>query len=237
MSWNLKRKFWNDAAVTEHPEGFGVALDTRTLNTPGKRPLIVPTRALAEAVAAEWHAQGEQIDPSTMPFTRACNSAIEKVEPQFQAVAGMLAEYGSTDLICYRADSPNELAVRQSEAWDPWLEWASRELNAPLIAIVGVIHHPQPEPSLAALGETVSAHTPFELTALHDLITLSGSLVLGLAVAKQALDPEDAWALSRIDETWQIEQWGEDAEAREAADAKREQFLQAARLLALLRED
>lgn len=237
MSWNTRRRFWEQASAVPLEGGYGVSLDARELRTPSKARLLVPTRALAEAIAQEWAAQGDEIVPQSMPLTRAANSAIEKVTPQFDEVAAMLAEYGGSDLICYRAGSPAELAARQAEAWDPWLDWAAHDLGAPLLAIEGVIHHPQADASLARLAEHVRAYPAFELTGVHELVTLSGSLILGLAVARQALDPDEAWMLSRIDETWQAELWGADEEAEAMAEAKRVDFVQAARLLALLRED
>ena len=236
MNWDVKRKFWKDVTVISHGDGYRLLLDGRELKTPTKTELQIPTDALAQAMAAEWEAQDEKIVPDTMPLTRAANSAVVKVAPQFDAVAGMLVEYGGSDLICYRAESPTELIKRQAAAWDPWIEWSATSLGAPLIAVMGVIHHTQPEASLASFKQNVAAFSAFELAGLHDLITLSGSLVLGLAVAKQAVAVEEAWELSRIDETWQIEQWGEDDLATEASDRKREDFIQAARLLELLRE-
>ena len=236
MNWNLKRKFWKEVEVEHRTDGYRLLLDGRELQTPAKTDLPIPTAALAEAMAAEWAAQDAQIVPDTMPLTRAANSAVVKVAPQFDAVAGMLAEYGGTDLICYRAHSPAELIARQTAAWDPWLDWSATELKAPLLAVMGVIHHQQPQSSLANLRNAVASYSPFELAGLHDLVTLSGSLVLALAVARQAIEVDAAWELSRIDENWQIEQWGEDELATEAAERKRSDFRQAAKLLELLRQ-
>ena len=224
--WKAKR-FWTDVSVTEGAGGFAVMLDTRRVLTPGKQPLIVPTRPMAEAVAAEWAAQDGEIKPLTMPFTRAANSAIERVRPQKAEVAAMLAAYAETDLTCHRAATPAELAARQAQAWDPLLDWAARVHGAPLTPTVGVLPVAQPEDSLAALSAHVAALDEFRLTALHDLVTLSGSLLIGLATAARHLDPDRAWTLSRIDEDWQIEQWGRDEEADAAAQIKQAQFLRA----------
>lgn len=224
--WKAKR-FWTHVSVTEDRGGFAVLLDTRRVHTPGNQPLIVPTRAMAEGVAAEWAAQDGEIRPLTMPVTRAVNSAIERVRPQKPEVAAMLAAYAETDLTCHRADTPVELAERQAQAWDPVLDWAARAHAAPLIPTVGVLPIAQPSESLGALSAHVAALDEFHLTALHDLVTLSGSLLLGLATAARHLDPDTAWSLSRIDEEWQIEQWGRDEDADEAAAIKRSQFLQA----------
>jgi chaperone required for assembly of F1-ATPase len=224
--WKAKR-FWQDVSVTEAPEGFAVMLDTRRVLTPGKQPLILPTRTMAEAVAAEWAAQEGEIQPLTMPVTRAANSAIERVRPQKPEVAAMLSAYAETDLTCHRAASPAELVARQAQAWDPVLDWAATAHGAPLIPTTGVLPVHQPPESLRALAHHVAALGEFHLTALHDLVTLSGSLLLGLATAERHVDPETAWSLSRIDEDWQIEQWGRDEDADAVMQIKRTQFLQA----------
>ena len=145
-----------------------------------------------------------------------------------------IAAYGGADLLSYRAAAPEALAERQAAGWDPWLSWAARNLGAPMVAVTGIVHEPQPAPTLAALRAAVEAHDAFALVALNELVTLSGSLVLGLAVARGALDAEKAWELSRIDETWQAEQWGADAEAEALAAGRRDDFLRARRLLDLL---
>ncbi|MCR9149441.1 MAG: ATPase [Rhodobacteraceae bacterium] len=232
--WAAKR-FWKTASATREAGGHGVALDGRPVRTPAKAPLVVPTRSLAEAIAGEWQAQGEAIDPRGMPLTRAANAAIDKVTPQFDEVAGLIAAYGGSDLLCYRAETPEALIRRQAEAWDPGLDWAEAELGARLGVAAGIVAVAQPADGLARLAAAVRGLTAFELTALYDLVALSGSLVLGLAVARGALDPGRAWDISRIDETWQIEQWGEDDEAAEVAALKRGEFLQAHRFLTLAR--
>jgi chaperone required for assembly of F1-ATPase len=229
------RRFWTAAAVVPADGGFAVHLDGKPVRTPLKAPLILPTEALAREVAVEWQAVEGKVDPSRMPFTRMANSAIDKVAPQFDDVAGILAEYGGSDLVCYRAERPAALAARQAEGWDPLLAWVAAELDAPLIATAGVIHRAQPAASLAALGRAVRALTPFQLAAFHDLVALSGSLVLALAVTRGRLPAETAWDLSRIDESWQIEEWGEDEEAAELAAVKRADFLRADRFFALCR--
>jgi chaperone required for assembly of F1-ATPase len=229
------RRFWREVTVEPEGAGFAVRLDGRPLRTPAKAPCLVPSRALAEAMAAEWQAQGDAVEPAAMPLTRAANSAIDRVEPEFDAVAATVAAYGETDLICYRAPFPEGLAARQAQAWDPLAAWAAETLAAPLVLAEGVMHVAQGPESLARLARAVRAHSPWELTALHDLVTLSGSLVIGLAVSHGRLEAETAWPLSRIDEDWNIAEWGEDAEAAEVAARRRADFLNAARLLALLR--
>ncbi|EAR50028.1 hypothetical protein OG2516_08316 [Oceanicola granulosus HTCC2516] len=232
--WKAKR-FWTAAHVAERGDGFAVTLDDRPVRTPAKAPLTLPTRALAEGVAAEWDAQQEQIDPLSMPLTRAANAALDKVAPQFDEVAAMVADYGGTDLLCYRADAPEALVARQAEAWDPLLDWAADTLGARLRPAVGVMHVEQDPGALLRLEGQVRALDPFRLTAFADLVALSGSLVIAFAVLEGARTPEDGWALSRIDEEWQIEQWGEDDEASAFAARKRADFLAAARFLRLAR--
>lgn len=234
------RRFWKTAsaapASASHANGgFAVLLDDRPLRTPAKATLVVPTMALAQAIAAEWQAQEGKVDPETMPLTRAANAAIDKVARQQAAVAAHLAEYGGTDLLCYRAALPPELAARQAAAWDPLLDWLAARHDAPLVAVQGVIHHPQPPESLRRLHGRVAALDPFTLTGFHDLVGLSGSLVLALAVIDGRLTPEAAWDASRLDEDWQEEQWGADEIATGAAAAKRAGFLAAARFVMLCR--
>ncbi|MBS8226872.1 ATP12 family chaperone protein [Vannielia litorea] len=232
--WAAKR-FWTEATVEPEGTGFAVHLDGRPVKTPAKAPLVLPTEALGRAVAAEWDAQGEKIDPATMPFTRSANSAIDRVAPQHAEVAEIVAAYGESDLVCYRADSPAALVARQAEAWDPLVDWARDALNAPLIMTVGVMHVPQPATTIETLRALVHRQDIFALTALHDLTMLSGSLVIGLAALEGHAAPEVLWALSRVDEDWQTEQWGEDDEAAAVAARKRGDFLHAAALHALSR--
>lgn len=233
MSVWSARKFWTTATAVPVEGGFTVHLDARPVRTPLKAPLVLPTLALAEAVAAEWDAQDGKVNPETMPFTRTANSAIDKVAPQFDAVAAMLAEYGGSDLLCYRAEGPPDLVARQAEAWDPILIWAYETLGADLVVTTGVIHVAQAPESLVTLHQKVGEMTPFQLSAFHDLVALSGSLVLALAVTEGRLTAEEAWSLSRIDEDWQISLWGEDEEAAEVTARKRAAFLQADRFFGL----
>lgn len=230
--WAAKR-FWTTATVVPAEGGFTVHLDARPVRTPLKAPLILPTLALAEAVAAEWQAQEGKIDPETMPFTRTANSALDKVAPQFEAVADMLAAYGESDLLCYRAEGPDDLVALQSAGWDPLLKWAAEELDAPLAVTIGIMPVEQRLGSIVRLAELVGEQSAFQLAAFHDLVALSGSLVLAFAVARKRLTVEEAWKLSRIDENWQIALWGEDEEAAEVAVRKHAAFLQADRFYGL----
>ncbi|QQA43359.1 ATP12 family chaperone protein [Pelagovum pacificum] len=234
--WKAKR-FWKETAVMEAEGGYSIALDGRPVRTPSKAMLTMPTRAMAEAAAREWDAQTDVIDPRTMPVTRAVNTAIDRVVPEFEAVAEIISEYGATDLLCYRADAPDELVQRQSDQWDPLLDWADEALGARLKPVEGVMHVEQDRAALERLAEQVRALDAYRLTAFHDLVSLSGSLILGFAVTEKARSPDEAWQISRIDENWQLEQWGDDEEAAAMAEAKRLTFLDAARFFQLSETD
>lgn len=227
MSDWVAKRFWKQASVVETGAGFTVHLDGRVVKTPAKAALDVPTRAMAEAMCIEWDAQGEKIDPATMPVTRSANAAIDKVRIQRAEVADMLAAYGDSDLICYRAENPVALVARQAKAWDPLLDFAQKKLGAVLEPRVGVMHAPQDPDALSAMGEKVHALGAFELAAFHDLVALSGSLVIGFAAIYDYAPVDHLWTLSRVDEEWQISQWGDDDEAILQAEVKRRAFLHA----------
>ncbi|SFM31687.1 ATP12 family chaperone protein [Shimia aestuarii] len=229
MSGWAKKRFWKEASVGAEEDGYSVQLDGRALKTPAKASLIVPTEDMAQGIAAEWDAQEGEIDPTTMPVTRSANAAIDKVAIQHAEVADMLAEYGGSDLLCYRATAPEELIARQAEAWDPLLRWASESLGADLRVVAGVVHEAQDPASLGRLRERVHGFNNFELAAFHDLVSLSGSLVIGFAATRNERPIEELWRLSRIDETWQEDQWGVDEEAAAQAKTKELAFLHAHR--------
>ncbi|WBU51841.1 ATP12 family chaperone protein [Paracoccus sp. SCSIO 75233] len=235
MSEWKARRFWKTAEVEPVAAGWRVTLDGRPVMTPGKLDLVIPNEALARAIAAEWDAQDDVIRPDLMPLTRAANSAVEKVEPQFSAVADMLGDYGGTDLLCYRATEPADLQARQAEAWDPLLDWASAEYDASLVVTQGVMPVGQNPDAVLALRARLDGLSHYELTALHDLVTLSGSLILGLAVLEGRLSADEAFDLSRIDERYQAEIWGDDDEADQVALARRKSMQNAENLLNLLR--
>jgi len=224
--WKAKR-FWKDAAVVEAEGGYTVELDGRGIKTPAKRALVVPTRAMAQKIAAEWQAQDGVINPDTMPATKTANAAIDKVALQHAEVADMLAAYGDCDLLCYRADSPAELVARQAEQWNPMLEWAREALGVSLQTRVGIMHEPQSPADVARLSARTHALSNFQLAAFHDLVSLSGSLILGFAAALDAKEAESIWEISRLDEIWQAEQWGNDDEADALAAVKKTSFLHA----------
>lgn len=228
-----RRRFWTAAAAVPVEGGFGVALDGRPLRTPAGAVMALPTAALAAAIAAEWAAVEQRVDPARMPLTRAANSAIDRVAPDPAPVAAEIARWGEADLVCYRAAEPAGLVARQRAAWDPPLAWAAGALSAPLVTTVGLARLAQPESSLAALHARVAGHSPFALTALSGMVALTGSLVLALAAAAGWAPAEDIWDRSRVDEDWQADRWGHDAEAAAATAQKRKAFLDAAQFLAL----
>lgn len=232
--WKPKR-FWQKATVVDCAGGFTVLLDNRPVRTPAKAALEVPTLVMAQAIAVEWDAQEKLIDPRTMPVTRGANAAIDKIRTQRHEVVTLLAEYGDTDLLCYRAAGPEGLIQRQAAAWDPILGWAADHLGVRLSVGTGVMYFEQHPEALARMTEELVAHDDFALAGVHDLISISGSLVLALGVTKGRITPQEAWALSRLDEDWQISLWGEDEEAAQAAATKRAAFMDAAHFYALSR--
>jgi chaperone required for assembly of F1-ATPase len=231
-NWAPKR-FWKAASIVNSDAGYEVHLDGRSVRTPLKTLLVVPTRAFAERIAAEWEAQEARVDPRTMPFTRAANAALDKVAVQHGEVADMLSAYGGTDLLCYRATEPAGLVARQAAAWDPVLDWAADRFAARLRVTAGIVPVDQDPASLARLSAAVHGYDAFALTGLHDLVAISGSLILGLAVAEGHLSAQAAFDMSRIDECWQIEQWGEDEEEAELVASKRLDYLRAKEIIDL----
>ncbi|MEZ5777787.1 MAG: ATP12 family protein [Paracoccaceae bacterium] len=224
--WKAKR-FWSVVSLEREGSGWSVHLDGRPLRTPAKNALVVPTEAMANTLADEWSAVEVDIDPRRMPVTRAANAAVDKVRPQFDEVARLVADYGGTDLLCYRAADSDDLAAAQAEAWDPMLNWARDTLGAELVATRGVAPVAQPRSGQERLLSLVMKATEFELTALHDLVSLSGSLILGLAATRPDFSPGKLWSLSRFDETWQAKSWGQDGEALADAEIKRQEFFRA----------
>ena len=215
------KRFWSE--VTVGPDRV-VLLDRRPVRTPGRAPLALPTAALADAVAGEWRRVEGEIDPRAMPLTGLANTAIDRIAVDPRAFAAGLSAYGESDLLCYRAGEPDELAARQAAAWDPWIEWARARYDVHLEATAGLVHHPQPAATVTRLAGAVAALDPFRLAGLSPIVTITGSLVLGLALVERAGDPDTLWRAGRIDEDWQVERWGEDALAAAAAAARRRDF-------------
>lgn len=227
------KRFYKGVSVT--PER-GILLDERPLKTPSKIPLILPNEALAEAVASEWREQGEEILPQSMKFTGLTNAAIERVAPDPAAFAKGLAVYSESELLCYRADAPPELVIRQEAEWDPVLEWARRRFDVSFTLVTGIMHQAQPDETLVRLDMATAAYDAFALAALSPIVTISGSLVIALAVAEAAIMPEAAFDAAHLDELWQAEKWGEDDFALDARAAHRTDFLAACDFLRLLND-
>jgi chaperone required for assembly of F1-ATPase len=225
------KRFYKSVSVGD---GNTVFLDRRILKTPRGASLDLPTRALAEAIAEEWRAQGDELDTRTMPFTRLANTAIDGVAPRRAEVIAEITAFARHDHLCYRTDKPAELMHRQGEAWDPLLDWAAVRYGAPLMTVHGVTSVAQPESSIAALEKAVEALEPFSLAVLHVIASICGSLVLALAVADKRLSSEEAFTLSQIDERFQAEKWGLDSEAEARARRLEEELKTAARFLDLL---
>ena len=232
--WAMKR-FWTDVSVEAERDGFTIRLDGRPVRTPAKRHLIAPSEAVAQKIAAEWRAQKEVVDTTTMPWTRTTNAAIDKVALQRAEVTAHLASYASTDLLCYRAEGPSSLIERQNETWAPILDWVASEFGVTLQVTQGVMPVDQSPTALRGLAETMEQMSDFQLTGYHDLVTLTGSFLLGLATMHEVRPAEDIWSASRVDEDWQVEQWGEDDEAKEHAETKKAAFLHAAEVFSLAR--
>jgi chaperone required for assembly of F1-ATPase len=230
------RRFYKEAAVAPAAAGgHALLLDGRPVKTPARHALELPTAALADAVASEWRAQGDTVDPRSMPLTGLANAAIDRVAPDPASFAAGLAAYGETDLLCYRADAPERLVARQSELWDPVLAWARRRFDIELKVVTGIIHEPQPAEAVARLRRAIAARGAFELAALSPLVTVGGSLIIALALVELAIGLDEAWAAAALDDQWQAEQWGQDEEAVLALANRRRDFEAGARLLELLR--
>lgn len=228
------KRFYERAGAVRGSDGWTVALDERPVRTRGGRLLAVPARKLADAIAAEWAGQEGEIDPAAMPLTGLANAAIDRVAPHAAEFAAELAQYGETDLLCYRADSPAELAGNQAAAWDPLLEWARQRFDIAFETITGIVHRPQPESTVMRLRGATGTYDPFRLAGLSPLVRIGGSLVAALALAENAFDEETIWAATRVDEDWQIGHWGEDEEAIAARDSRRGAFGAGTRLIRLL---
>lgn len=228
------KRFWNDVATVPVDDGHDIHLDGRPVRTPGRAALTLPTRALADAVAEEWRGVGDTLDPRAMPLTGLANAAIDRVAADHATFAAGLAKYAESDLLCYRADHPLELKLRQEASWDPLLDWAADRYGARLYPTTGIIHLPQPTASLGALVRAVEARSPFELAALSPLVTITGSLVAALALLDGVVNSDDLWSAVNLDEDWQVEHWGEDELARQARANHRADYDAAVRFLSLL---
>jgi chaperone required for assembly of F1-ATPase len=225
------KRFWTDVTVDAE---LGIRLDGKPVRTPGRLPLILPNAALAEAVANEWRSVESEIDPRAMPLTGLSNAAIERVPADPAVFAANLAAYAESDLLCYRAEEPADLVARQSALWDSPLAWASQRYDVHFEVVGGIMHRPQPDATIERLAVAVAVRNPFELAGLAPVVTISGSLVLALALLEGEMTRDTVWTASNLDEDWQAEQWGEDDLAVRARETRRADFDAAARFLSLL---
>jgi chaperone required for assembly of F1-ATPase len=215
-------------------QGNRILLDDRPVKTPGRRDLAPPSDALAAGIAEEWNQQGEKVDPRAKPLTGLANAAIDRIAPDPAAFAAGLAAYGESDLLCYRAEGPAPLVARQADAWDPILDWARIRFDVAFEVTAGIVHKAQPPATVERLAAAVAGRDPYALAGLSPLVTISGSLLIALALAEAAIDLDTAWAATIVDEQWQAENWGEDAEAAAALAGRRADFAAASRFLSLL---
>jgi chaperone required for assembly of F1-ATPase len=222
----LRKRFYKSAGVTPEGGQFVVTLDGKPVRTPARRPLAAPTRELAQAIADEWQAQTDVIDPAHMPLTRLANSIIDGVADKSEDVRNEIVKYLGSDLLFYRADGPEGLIERQAQHWDPIVRWAAEQLGARFIMVEGVVFAAQPEEAIAAAAKAIPADA-WRLGAAHSVMTLTGSALLALALAENAIDADQAWKAAHVDEDWQMEQWGRDTLAMERR-AHREAEMKAA---------
>jgi chaperone required for assembly of F1-ATPase len=229
-----RKRFYKTASAAERgAREFEVQLDGRSVKTPAGRPLSLPTRALADAIVAEWNAQGDEIAPETLPLTRLANSAIDGVAGREGETVQDIVNYAGSDLVCYRAPSPVELVAEQARVWDPVLAWVAAAHGAPFATGTGVQHVEQPAASLDAINAAVSKFDAFKLAALHVMTTLTGSVLIALAHAEGFLDADAAWAAAHVDDAWQASHWGEDFEAADRQKRRLREFLTASRFFIL----
>jgi len=229
-----RKRFYSATGVTDAADGFAITLDDRSVRTPSGRPLVAPTREIAEAMAAEWAAQNENIDPLTMPLTRFANSVVEAVVDRAELVADDVAKYLGSDLLFYRAGHPEALVAREAKHWDPVLFWAADALGAHFILAEGIMHVSQPDTAVAAARAALPAD-PWSIAAVHVVTTLTGSALLALALAHGVCDPDQVWAAAHVDEDWNAEKWGVDEEVAARGAARLVDFEAASRILSALK--
>jgi chaperone required for assembly of F1-ATPase len=220
----MPKRFYKEVAVTGEAPAFGIALDDRALKTPLKAPLAIPSRELAEAVAAEWNAQTEFVNPALMLLTKLVNTTIDRVAPERARIIAEITGFADADLICYRAESPAAFTELQSRHWDPVLNWAEKTLKTPFHTTTAILHKSQSPEALAALSACLESFNSHQLCAIHNLSTLTGSALLGTAIGAGAVTPEAAWIAAHVDEDWQISHWGEDAEAVARRAGRKQEF-------------
>ncbi|MCM2293695.1 ATPase [Allorhizobium sp. BGMRC 0089] len=232
MKRPLPKRFYKEVTVEAANDGFAVLLDGRSIKTPVKRQLILPSEAVAELVAEEWRAQAEEINPAAMPVSRLVNTALDAVANSLDEVIDDLVRFSGSDLLCYRAEEPQALVERQSEAWNPVLAWLVETHGVRLITVSGIMHQQQPDQSAAAFRRAIERYcSPLPLSALHVMTTLTGSVALALALADGFLNLDETWRLAHLDEDWTNEHWGTDAEAQARRDARFDEMQAAYSLL------
>lgn len=232
MTANLKRFYATVNVSAEAP--YQILLDEKPIKTPGGRQHAIPTRALADAIAEEWRGQGPKLDLASMVLTKTANTVIDRIAPRRQEVIDDVAKYARSDLLCYRADTPETLVKRQTEKWDPWMDWIFRQTGIKLRVANGIVHVEQDRSSLAAIRLAMESFDNFSLPALHAGVTITGSAVLGLAFAHRVIGPDEVLYTSQVDEDFQAERWGRDAEAETVRKIRLDELRQARRLLDLL---
>jgi chaperone required for assembly of F1-ATPase len=228
-----RKRFYAEAGVAQSEGGFVITLDGRPIRTPSGREVTAPARAIADAIAAEWNAQGDDINPLTMPLTRFANSVVEAVVDRVDAVTDDVAKYFQSDLLFYRAGHPETLVAREAAFWDPVVFWAADTLGAHFILAEGIVHVRQPETAVAA-ARAALPDDPWSIAALHVVTTLTGSALLGLALSRGVLDQDQVWAAAHVDEDWNIEKWGIDEEIAARRAARLVDFEAAASILKVL---
>jgi chaperone required for assembly of F1-ATPase len=234
MSIDVNRRFYKEATAVAEGDVWRIALDGKVVKTPARNPLSLPTRPLAEAIAAEWAAQDAKVKPDTMPLMQLASTAIDRVAPDRNRVIAETAGYAATDLVCYRAESPDELVARQAAHWDPLIDWLRERYDVSLKVAAGVIAVPQSDQALAALTRAVAAQDDLRLTALGVMTGAAGSLAIGLAVLEGRISPEEAAEAAQLDELYQAERWGIDPEAERRRAHQRADLVAARRFLDLL---
>ncbi len=228
------KRFYTDVGVLPLAQGHGIVLDGRPVRTPARALLALPSERLADAIAAEWRAQGDSIDARAMPLTGFANAAIDRVAPDRIAFAAGLSRYADSDLLAYRADGPPELVWRQAETYDPLLAWARSRYDIGVHLVVGINYQPQPRATLDRIASAYAMLGPFHLAGLHPVVTVCASAIIGLAVLHAEIDAAQALAAGQLEELWQIERWGADPVAEAAIAERRTALESAARFLATL---
>ncbi|MDM7957241.1 ATP12 family chaperone protein [Blastomonas sp.] len=230
------KRFYKTVSVADAEAGYQLLLDDRPVRTPARAPLVLPTAEMAQSVADEWAGQGEDIVIATMPMTGFANAAIDRILPDRGRFVSDILAYGATDTLCYRADPGDPLATRQQEVWEPILTWSEKRYDIGLVRVAGIIHQPQSQHSLSRLQAVVESFDPSGLAGLTTLASIGGSLIAALALIEKAFDSERIWQAVCLEELWQVELWGTDADAETTRQLRRAAFDDAARFCCMARD-